>query len=115
MSLLTNRVEYVNMKSVITNVKYYMKGIYAMKSTGIIRQVDNLGRFVIPKEIRAVLQIDSNDYLEIFTEGDRIVLKKYAPSCTFCGEPDSVTTFKGKLVCASCISALSSLSDLLPN
>ena len=85
-----------------------------MKATGIVRQVDNLGRFVIPKEIRAVLDIDNNDYLEIFTEGDRIVLKKYAPCCTFCGEQDGVTTFKNKLICASCIEALSSLSELLP-
>ena len=84
-----------------------------MKATGIVRQVDSLGRFVIPKEIRAILDIDNNDSLEIFTEGDRIILKKYAPACIFCGELNGVTSFKGKLVCADCILALSSVSDAL--
>jgi transcriptional pleiotropic regulator of transition state genes len=84
-----------------------------MKATGIVRQVDHLGRFVIPKEIRKSLQIDDNDSLEIFTEGDRIILKKYAPACIFCNELEGVTTFKGKLVCPQCIAALASISDSL--
>lgn len=78
-----------------------------MKSTGMVRTIDMLGRFVVPKEIRNTLDLHTDDPLEIFVEGDRIILKKYAPCCVFCGEADNVTLFKGKLVCAECIKALS--------
>lgn len=77
-----------------------------MKATGIVREVDGLGRFVIPKEIRKTLDISEGSSLEIYTDGDRIVLKKYAPACIFCGEIDDVTTYKNKLICKKCISEL---------
>lgn len=80
-----------------------------MKATGIVREVDALGRFVIPKEIRKTLDISEGSSLEIYTDGDRIVLKKYAPACIFCGEIDDVTSYKGKLVCKKCISELTEL------
>ena len=50
-----------------------------MKATGIVRRVDVLGRVVVPKEIRKILSIDEGDPIEIFTEKDSIVLKKYSP------------------------------------
>ena len=77
-----------------------------MKATGIVRPIDSLGRIVLPKEIRSVLQIGPKDPLEIFTDEDRIILKKYQPTCIFCGDAEDVTYFKSKLVCKKCISAL---------
>lgn len=74
-----------------------------MKSTGIVRPLDSVGRIVLPMEIRKQLNILSNkDSLEIFTDGDKIILKKYAPNCIFCGGEDGITDFKGKNVCRKC-------------
>ena len=77
-----------------------------MKSTGMVRKVDELGRIVLPIEIRKVLDIKEKDALEIFTEDDKIVLKKYQPACIFCGDADNVIYFNGKRVCAECIEKL---------
>lgn len=74
-----------------------------MKSTGIVRKVDALGRVVIPKELRTTLYIDINNSLEIFTEDDKIILRKYEPSCIFCGQAKNVTSFRNKNICRSCI------------
>lgn len=72
-----------------------------MKSTGIVRKVDDLGHIVIPKELRRVLEIDVKDPVEIFVETDRIILKKYEPNgaCAITGEvsSDNVTIADGKL------------------
>ena len=73
-----------------------------MQSTGIVRRVDPLGRFVLPIELRRVLDIDVNDELEIFREGDTVVLKKYTPACLFCGSETDVQQFKGKNICSKC-------------
>ena len=78
-----------------------------MKSTGIVRHIDELGRIVVPKELRKKLGISNTDPVEIFTEGDRIILKKYTPVCHFCGSNDELTEFKDKNICASCINELS--------
>ena len=80
-----------------------------MKSTGIVRKVDELGRVVLPISIRQTLDIGEKDSLEIFTDENRIILQKYQPSCIFCGNADNVVYLKGKLVCQSCIRELSSL------
>ena len=81
-----------------------------MKSTGIVRAVDELGRIVLPKELSQSMDLDGKGAsVEIFTDGDKIVLKKYQPSCIFCGNADNVVYLKGKLVCQSCIRELSSL------
>lgn len=81
-----------------------------MKSTGRTRGVDGLGRIVIPKEIRKAFDIvDNKDSLEIFTEGNTIILKKYEPCCTFCGEAKDVMTYKNKNICPSCLAALKNL------
>ena len=77
-----------------------------MGNCGIVRRVDNLGRIVLPKELRNVLDIPEGTPLEIYTEGERIILKKYAPDCLFCGEGDNLVSFKGKWVCKSCIKDL---------
>ena len=74
-----------------------------MKSTGIIRNIDELGRLVVPKEMRTTLGINCNDPVEISMEDDRIILKKYAPNCIFCGSSADLTVFKDKKVCASCL------------
>lgn len=74
-----------------------------MKSTGIIRSIDELGRIVIPKEIRKKLGIASTDPVEIYVDGEKIVLAKYEPNCNFCGSGDSVTEFKGKKICRACL------------
>ncbi len=73
-----------------------------MKSTGMVRRVDELGRIVLPIELRKTFNIVEKDALEIYTEGDTIVLKKYEPACIFCGDARDVTVFKGKNICATC-------------
>lgn len=74
-----------------------------MKSTGIVRPLDAVGRIVLPMEIRKKLGItERNDALEIYTEGDKIILKKYAPNCVFYGSEKDVISFKGKNICKKC-------------
>ncbi len=77
-----------------------------MKSTGIIRRVDQLGRIVLPAELRKTMNIDDKDALEIFVDDDRIILSKYAPACIFCDNVDNIVHFKGKRICASCLEKL---------
>ena len=73
-----------------------------MKSTGIIRKVDDLGRIVLPIELRRMLDIAERDELEIFMENDRIVLQKYEPACIFCGSNRAVINYRRKNVCSDC-------------
>lgn len=77
-----------------------------MKSTGIVRKVDELGRIVLPIELRRNLDIEVRDALEIYMDGDRIVLQKYQPACIFCGAEQELVNHKGKNVCAECARAL---------
>ena len=77
-----------------------------MKSTGIVRKVDELGRIVLPIELRRTLDIAEKDSLEIYTDGTSIVLKKYQPSCVFCDESNDIRVFRGKNVCTKCIQQL---------
>lgn len=74
-----------------------------MKSTGIVRKVDELGRIVLPIELRRVLDIAERDELEIYMENDRIILQKYEPSCVFCSSSQGLVSYKGKNVCQVCI------------
>ncbi|BEP27696.1 AbrB/MazE/SpoVT family DNA-binding domain-containing protein [Helicovermis profundi] len=80
-----------------------------MKSTGIVRKVDELGRVVIPIELRRTLSIAEKDSLEIFTEGDTVIFKKYEPACIFCGQAKNVINLKGKNVCPECIKEIGNL------
>lgn len=73
-----------------------------MKSTGIVRKVDELGRIVLPIEIRRNLDIAERDELEIYMEDDKIVLQKYEPNCIFCSTPHGLANYKGKNVCRDC-------------
>lgn len=74
-----------------------------MKSTGIVRKLDDLGRIVIPMELRRIFGISTNDQLEIFVEEDRIVLAKYEPTCVFCDSLDNLSEYKEKQVCGNCL------------
>lgn len=78
-----------------------------MKATGIIRKVDELGRIVLPIELRRTLDIAERDELEIYMEQDRIILQKYEPSCIFCGSAKGLVTHKNKNVCQDCVQSLS--------
>ena len=73
-----------------------------MKSTGIVRNIDELGRIVIPKEIRQRLGIANTDPVEIFVDGEKIILTKYTPVCHFCGAAEETIDFKEKKICLSC-------------
>lgn len=74
-----------------------------MKDTGIVRNIDEMGRLVLPKEMRRKMEINNGDEIEFYTEGDRIVLRKYQPTCLFCGADNATLEFKGKRLCANCI------------
>ncbi len=77
-----------------------------MKSTGIVRKVDELGRIVLPIELRRTLNIEIKDALEIYVDGDQIILKKYEPACVFCGDARNVENFKGKNICENCLNII---------
>ena len=79
-----------------------------MKSTGIVRKVDELGRIVLPSELRKSLGIDIKDPLEIYVSGESIILKKYLPACVFCGTADNSTSFKNKNICKTCLKQIAS-------
>ena len=77
-----------------------------MKSTGIVRKVDELGRIVLPIELRRTLDIAEKDSLEIYVDNDSIILRKYQPACVFCDNARDVIVYKSKNVCRECIKAL---------
>jgi transcriptional pleiotropic regulator of transition state genes len=80
-----------------------------MKSTGIVRNIDELGRIVVPKEIRRKLGIANTDPVEIYVEGDKIILTKYLPVCHFCSGSENVVEYKGKQICKACIGELANV------
>ncbi|MBM7623735.1 AbrB/MazE/SpoVT family DNA-binding domain-containing protein [Sporohalobacter salinus] len=83
-----------------------------MKATGIVRKVDDLGRIVIPIELRRTLGIETKgeendgEPLEIYVDDDMIIFKKYEPACIFCGEAQNTTKFKGKVICSGCLESI---------
>jgi transcriptional pleiotropic regulator of transition state genes len=77
-----------------------------LKSTGIVRKVDELGRIVLPIELRRTLDIGEKDALEIYVEGSAIVLRKYRPTCIFCDSARDISVFKGKNICPRCLREL---------
>ncbi len=87
-----------------------------MKSTGIVRKVDELGRVVIPIELRRTLGIEEKDALEIYVDGEHIILKKYEPACIFCEDARDVQMYKGKNICKECLAELAQKgNDVLNN
>ena len=80
-----------------------------MKSTGMIRQLDSLGRIVLPIELRRTLGINTKDMLEIMVDGNSVILRKYEPNCHFCGSSSSLTSYREKMICRRCLKELKSL------
>ncbi|QNU67238.1 AbrB/MazE/SpoVT family DNA-binding domain-containing protein [Ruminiclostridium herbifermentans] len=76
------------------------------KATGVVRKVDDLGRVVLPIELRRTFGIEEKDALEIYVDEETIILKKYEPACIFCNEAKNVEAYKGKNICCNCISEL---------
>ena len=81
----------------------------AMKSTGMVRKVDELGRIVLPAEIRQNMDIETRDSLEIYTDGDRIILQKYHPACIFCTNADNLVYINQKRICPECLAKIKAL------
>lgn len=73
-----------------------------MKSTGIVRRIDELGRIVLPIELRRTLDIEIKDPMEIYLDGDKIILKKHYDACVFCGKREDLTEYLGKHICGEC-------------
>mgnify|MGYP000624650369 FL=1 len=80
-----------------------------MKSTGIVRKVDELGRIVLPIELRRTMDIAEKDAIEIYVDGPSIILRKYEPTCIFCGDAKNITNYRGKNICPSCLKELKKL------
>jgi len=87
----------------------YKKGESSMKATGIVRKVDVLGRIVLPIELRKNLDIEREDPIEIYVDGDYILLKKYEPACIFCGNAKEVKRIRDKNICDECLKELQAL------
>lgn len=81
-----------------------------MEATGMVRKVDSLGRIALPAQLRKKLDIKSRDEMEIFVDGDHIILQGYKPACIFCGGLVGISDFKGKLVCRKCLKSIGVLS-----
>lgn len=86
--------------------RLYTERSDSMKSTGIVRKVDELGRIVLPIELRHTLDIEPKDSLEIYVDGNTILLRKYQPACIFCDDAKDVILFRGKNICTNCIKQL---------
>ena len=82
-----------------------------MRSTGIVRRLDEMGRIVLPAELRRIMGLRERENMEIFTEGGAIILTKYSPACIFCEKGTDVILFKGKFICARCLELLRAAQD----
>lgn len=81
-----------------------------MKSIGIVRTIDALGRIVLPVELRKKFNIGIKDSIEIYTQDDCIILRKYEPSCIFCGNSEDIIEFNEKCVCKDCAEKLTEMA-----
>ncbi len=86
--------------------RFGWKGDYIMKSTGIVRRIDELGRIVLPIELRRTYDLAIKDAVEIYTDNDMIILKKFQRTCVFCNSPEDIVEYKGKSVCSKCMAEL---------
>ena len=82
---------------------------FFMKSTGIVRKVDELGRIVLPIELRRTMDIAEKDAIEIYVDGASIILRKYEPTCIFCGDAKNVINYRGKNICPNCLKEMKKL------
>ena len=80
-----------------------------MKKTGITRAIDEVGRIVLPKELRATMELNTKDELDISVEGDRIILRKIQPSCIFCGNSENLVIFEENKICQNCVEKIAKL------
>ena len=80
-----------------------------MKATGIVRKIDDLGRFVIPMELRKLMGFDKNQPLEVFVDGTGIIIKKYERSCVFCANDIGLVNFGDKIICTDCVTSIGGL------
>ena len=92
-------------------MKRFRKDEKEMKSTGIVRRVDELGRVVLPIELRRTLGIGERDPLEIYVDDNSIVLRKYEPACMFCGSTEDVCEYRGKNICSKCVDEIKKLGE----
>lgn len=92
----------------LKNRRLEERGEWRLKSTGIVRKVDELGRIVLPIELRRSLSIREREELEIFVDGEALVLRKHRRRCTFCEEDNDLMTFRGKPICRRCRKELAS-------
>jgi AbrB family transcriptional regulator, transcriptional pleiotropic regulator of transition state genes len=81
-----------------------------MKATGIVRRIDQLGRLVMPIELRRTLGIGIADPIEMFVDGENIILRKYQASCTFCDSTTDILEYKGKNICKNCMQEIQKVS-----
>lgn len=92
---------------------FWLLEMILLKSFGIVKRIDEVGRIVLPKELRKMFDLkEDEDSVEIFVEGDQIVLKKYLPSCIFCKSAENIVDFKGQTVCGKCIKMLGDLNEI---
>ena len=84
-----------------------------MKATGVVRRVDELGRIVLPRELRKTMHIKERDPLEVFVDADAIILKKYAPACLFTDETDGLIEYKGRKVSTAAVKEMAAMAGLL--
>jgi len=103
---LTSLGIYANIEMKSLSKTVILEEEIIMKSTGIVRKVDELGRVVLPIELRRTLDIAEKDALEIYVDGQTIILKKYEPACIFCGNAKDVSVYKGKNICPDCMREL---------
>ena len=82
---------------------------FFMKSTGIVRKVDELGRIVLPIELHRTMDIAEKDAIEIYVDGASIILRKYEPTCIFCGDAKNVINYRGKNICPNCLKEMKKL------
>ncbi|MFW5998869.1 MAG: AbrB/MazE/SpoVT family DNA-binding domain-containing protein [bacterium] len=82
-----------------------------MKSIGIVRKIDTLGRVVIPKELRDIMDLPEKSPVEIFVNEDQIIFTKYNPGCIFCGDVQNVIEYHDKYVCKNCLDEMGNISD----
>ncbi|MCL2420879.1 MAG: AbrB/MazE/SpoVT family DNA-binding domain-containing protein [Defluviitaleaceae bacterium] len=84
-----------------------------MKATGIVRKVDELGRIVLPSELRKTMHVSVGDSFELFTHDNTVVLKKYEPGCILTGLMDELVEYQGRKVSKQAIKEMAELAGIM--
>ena len=85
-----------------------IREIVHVKTAGIVRKVDQLGRIVLPKALRRRYRMDEGELVEILVQGDRIFLEKHYPKCVICAAPGNLP-FKDRFLCEDCLTGMARL------